>query len=367
MSKLQSATESARPYWSRSAPEVLAEVSSRTEGLSEAEAQERLRRYGANALEDQPQLTAVRLALRQFESPLVLILVCGAAVSLGLRQWVDASIILVIVAGSALLGFVQEYRASTAVVELRRRIALSARVLRGGIAQAIEASCIVPGDVVVLSAGNLVPADGLVLQARDFLVTEASLTGESFPVEKQPGMLPAATTLAGRTNCVFLGTSVRSGSATVLITATGHATVLGGIAYRLRRRPAETDFAHGVRQFGYLLVRVMLVMVVFVLSVNQLLGRPVIESLLFAVALAVGLSPELLPAIVSVTLSHGARAMARGGVIVRRLEAIENLGSMDVLCMDKTGTLTEGVIALSAAVDPHGQPSPGVLKLAYLN
>ena len=204
------------------------------------------------------------------------------------------------------------------------------------------ASEIVVGDVIRLSAGNLVPADGVVLEANDFLLTEASLTGESFPVEKRPGVLPPETALAGRINCVFLGTSVRSGTATVLVVATGRNTVFGTVAARLGARAPETEFARGVRQFGYLLVRVMVVMVLFVLAVNQLLGRPWLESLLFAVALAVGLSPELLPAIVSVTLSHGARAMARRGVLVRRLEAIENLGSIDVLCTDKTGTLTEG-------------------------
>jgi P-type Mg2+ transporter len=361
------AAELPQSCWSMSAPDLLAELGSSARGLSGAEAAERLQRHGANVLEEQSQLTAMRLLLAQFQSPLVLILVCGAAVSLVLRQWIDASIILVIVLGSALLGFFQEYRASTAVAQLRRRIALTTQVLRDGMVQTVAATAIVPGDVILLSAGNLVPADGIVLSARDFLVTEASLTGESFPVEKQPCILPPETPLAGRTNCVFLGTSVRSGTANVLVVATGRATVFGAIAARLRARPAETEFAHGVRQFGYLLVRVMVVMVVFVLTVNQLLGRPVMESLLFAVALAVGLSPELLPAIVSVTLSHGARGMARRGVIVRRLDAIENLGSMDVLCTDKTGTLTEGVIALDAAVDCDGRPSPEVRRLAYLN
>ena len=357
----------AAPYWSRDARETLAAIGSTVRGLAAAEASQRLRRHGANSVDDQPRVTALKLLLRQFESPLVLILVFGAAISIALRETVEAAIILAIVIGSTLLGFAQEYRAGAAVAALRRRLALSARVLRDGSVQTVPASAIVPGDILRLAAGNLVPADGLVLEARDFLVSEAGLTGESFPVEKQPGSLPAATPLAGRTNCVFLGTSVRSGTATVLVMKTGRETALGEVAARLREQAPETEFARGVRNFGFLLVRVMVVMVVFVLAVNHLLGRPAIESLLFAVALAVGISPELLPAIVSVTLSRGARDMAKSGVIVRRLEAIENLGSMDVLCTDKTGTLTEGIIALDAVVDGEGRASPEVLRLAWVN
>jgi Mg2+-importing ATPase len=354
-------------YWSLAAPELMTALQSAAAGLSADAAAQRLRRHGPNTVEEQPRLSALRLLLRQFASPLVLILVFGAAISLFLRDWVEASIILAIVLGSCLLGFTQEYRASAAVAELRRRLALTVRVLRDGELRTIPASDVVPGDVIELSAGNLVPADGVVLAAKDFLLSEASLTGESFPVEKRPGAVPPDTPLARRVNCVFAGTSVRSGTARVLVVETGARTAFGAVAARLKARPPETEFARGVRQFGYLLVRVMVFIVIFVLVVNQLLGRQALESLLFAVALAVGLTPELLPAIVSVTLSHGARAMARSGVIVRRLEAIENLGSMDVLCTDKTGTLTAGVISLNAAVDPAGRQSQEVAQLAYLN
>jgi Mg2+-importing ATPase len=225
---------------------------------------------------------------------------------------------------------------------------------------------IVPGDLILLSAGNLIPADGLVIEAQDFLVSEASMTGESFPVEKRPGVARPDAPIVARGNAVLLGASVRSGTARVLAARTGHRTEFGAVALRLRARPPETDFARGVRHFGYLLVRVMIV-VLFVLTANLLLGRPVVESLLFAVALAVGLSPELLPAIIGVTLSAGARALSRRGVIVRRLEAIENLGSMDVLCTDKTGTLTEGAVVLREALDPSARASVEVLRLAYLN
>jgi Mg2+-importing ATPase len=354
-------------YWSRSAADLLGELDAAGSGLTTAEAARRLDRYGANSVEDRSEATALRLLLRQFESPLVLILVFAALVSLVVREWVDASIILAIVMGSSLLGFAQEHRASAAVASLRQRLALTVRVLRDGADRTVAVSALVPGDVILLAAGSLVPADGVILEANDFLVSEAALTGESFPVEKQPGVRPEATPIAGRTNAVFLGTSVRSGTAKVLVVETGRATAFGAIATRLLARPPETEFARGLRQFGNLLLRVMIVMVLFVLTVNLLLHRPVIESLLFAVALAVGISPELLPAIVSVTLSRGARMMAKKGVIVRRLEAIENLGSIDVLCTDKTGTLTEGAIALSAVVDEDGRESAEVRHLAYLN
>ena len=359
--------DAASAYWSRPAAELLRTVDSSVDGLSADEAADRLRRFAGNGIRDTARLSAARLFLRQVQSPLVLILVFGAAVSLFVREWVDAAIVLVIVFSSVLLGFLQEYRASAAVAGLRQRLALTAQVRRGGNICTVPAATIVPGDVVLLSAGNLVPGDGVVLTARDFLVTEASLTGESFPVEKRPGVIAADASLAARSNSVFLGTSVRSGTAEVLIVRTGRDTQFGAIAGRLATNAPETDFAQGVRQFGYLLVRVMLGMVVFVLVVNQWLGRPALESLLFAMALAVGMSPELLPAIVSVTLSRGARRMAGEGVIVARLEAIENLGSMDILCTDKTGTLTAGIVALNAAVDPAGEPAPAVLQLAYLN
>jgi Mg2+-importing ATPase len=324
-------------------------------GLSTAQARAALARHGANAVQGETRLAPLALAAHQFASPLVLILVFGAAVSAALRNWFEALIILAIVAGSAALGFAQEYRAGAAVAALRRRLALTAQVVRDGAVRTVPAAGIVPGDVVVLAAGNLVPADAMVLEAKDFLLSEAALTGESFPTEKRSG------------ERVFLGTSVRSGTANVEVTHTGRHTAYGAIAARIGQRAPEPEFARGVRQFGTLLVRVMVLVVLFVLTVNQLLGRPVVESLLFAVALAVGLTPELLPAIVSVTLARGARAMARRGVIVRRLEAIEDLGSIDVLCTDKTGTLTEGTVRLHSAVDVEGLASAAVLRLAFLN
>ena len=354
-------------YWSRDVGDLSTALGSGASGLTSARAAERLAAVGPNSVDDAQHLGPLRLLWRQVESPLVLILIFAAVVSLGLSQWVDAAIILAIVIGSTLLGFYQEYRASAAVEELKKRLALTCRVVRDGVEATVRADAIVPGDVLVLSAGNLIPADGRILEAKDFLVSEATMTGESFPVEKQPGVVPAGSPLDRRTNVVFLGASVRSGTARVLVVETGRRTAFGAIAARLRSREPETNFARGLRQFGYLLIRSMVVIVLSVLTVNLLLHRPIVESLLFSVALAVGLSPELLPAIVSVTLAAGARAMSKEGVIVRRLDAIENLGSMTVLCTDKTGTLTEGTIVLAEAVDPAGRASTVALRLAFLN
>lgn len=355
------------PFWSQGIEALLADLHSQPDGLSSSQAAAQLKKVGPNRLDVLLEPSPLGLLLRQFKNPLVLILVIGAGVALVLREWIDAAIILAIVLGSSLLGFVQEYRASVVVQKLKNRLALTARVLRDGSERTVPASAIVPGDVVLLRAGNLIPADGLIMDAQDFLVSEASITGESFPVEKRPGVLPADTPIARKTNAVFLGSSVRSGTARMLAVKTGIRTEYGVIAKQVARRPPETDFSRGVRRFGYMLIRVMIVIVLFVLVANILLDRPVFLSLMFAVALAVGLSPELLPAIVSVTLSAGAHALSKRGVIVRRLEAIENLGSMNVFCTDKTGTLTEGTIVLRESLDPAGRPSDEVHLLAFLN
>jgi Mg2+-importing ATPase len=336
-------------------------------GLSQHEASHRLMRNGPNALAFKKQTTGLSLLVSQFKNPLVLILLLACVISLMAAEWVDAGVVLAIVLGSTLLGFAQEYIAGNAIEKLRAKVTLHASVLRDGQTKTLPASRVVQGDVVLLSAGSLIPADGIVLQAKDLYVNQAVLTGETFPVEKRLGVVTEKASLAERSNCVFMGTSVSSGSARMLVVQTGKATVFGQIADKLALRPPLTEFERGVQRFGYLLTRIMLVMVLVVLTINIFMAKPPVESLLFALALAVGLTPEMLPAIVSITLSHGAKRMAKLGVIVRRLHAIENLGSMDVLCTDKTGTLTAGVVALDGAVDPAGQPNASVLRLAGIN
>jgi Mg2+-importing ATPase len=354
-------------YWSVDPAALARALDSGPGGLGTAAAHARLRRDGPNLVQQDAGGSAGTLLLRQFQNPLVLVLVFAAFVALALKEWTDAGIILAIVIGSCVLAFLQEWRASRAVADLRRRLALTARVRRDGRESELRFADIVAGDLVLLSAGAMIPADGVVLSSRDLLVSQAAMTGESFPVEKRPGAVAADATMSERFNLLFMGASVRSGTGEMLVVRTGLRTAFGDIAARLRAAPPETGFARGLRQFGTMLLRVMVVMVLFVLTVNQLLHRPFIDSLLFAVALAVGLSPELLPAIVTVTLSAGARALALRGVIVRRLEAIENLGGMSVLCTDKTGTLTQGRIRLEAAVGPDGAANDEVARLAFLN
>ncbi len=359
------------PFWSQPLDNLLVTLNSNANGLSDAEATRRLQEFGPNTLKAGQQVTALGLFLNQFKSPLVLILVFAVIVSAFAQEWIDAAIILVIILSSSILGFWQEYSATSAVEKLRARVTIKATVLRAGKTQTIPAEAIVPGDVVLLSAGSLIPADGVLLEAKDFFVSQAVLTGETFPVEKKvankAGEVAAKAGLAERTNCVFMGTSVRSGTAHALIAQTGATTAFGQIAERLKLRPPETEFEHGIRRFGYLLTVVMLTLVVATFAINVFFQRPPIEALLFAIALAVGMAPELLPAIISINLAKGAQVMAKSGVIVRRLSAIENLGSMDVLCTDKTGTLTAGVVQLDGALDIQGQPSAAVLHDAYLN
>jgi Mg2+-importing ATPase len=360
-------TEVETPYWGLPAAQLLTELRSKEAGLTSVEARLRLAQVGPNVLRPRRSHGAWKLLLRQFSSPLVLILLFAAGVSAFLQEWIDAAVIAAIVAGSAAISFSQEYGASRAVEALRARLAHIVTALRDGRQVEIPADTLVPGDIALLAAGSLVPADGIILAAKDCYITEAALTGETFPVTKRPGPVAADAALGRRTNCAFLGTTVHSGTASLLVVHTGSDTAYGQIADRLRLRPPETEFERGIRRFGAMLTQVMVVLVLIVFTANVLSFKPPIDALLFAIALAVGISPELLPAIISINLSRGAHVMAQGGVIVRRLSAIENLGSMDVLCTDKTGTLTEGIVQLDGAFDPRGEPSAAVLGWAALN
>ena len=354
-------------YWAEPVGELFAALGSRPEGLSSAEAAARLDADGPNAIGSKGEASALGVFARQFRSSLVLILVFAAVVSAFVGEGNGALIIGVIVLASCVLGFTQEYGATRAMEALAARITRRAQVLRDGAERAVPAREVVPGDVVLLSAGNLVPADGVIVEARDFNVSEAALTGETFPVVKAPGRAAPEAPISRRGNAVFTGTSVRSGTATVLVARTGARTEYAAIAAAVARAAPETEFSRGIRRFGYLMTEIMLAIVIVVFAANLLLHRPPIDSLLFSLALAVGLTPELLPAIISVTLARGARTMAAGGVIVRRLDAIENLGSMDLLCTDKTGTLTEGVIRLDACMDMQGGISAQARLWALLN
>jgi P-type Mg2+ transporter len=354
-------------FWCVSATEMFQRLGAAKQGLSGEEARRRLARYGSNLLQPQKRSNVFTLLLAQFKSPLILILLFATGMSFFLHDPVNALIILIIVLASGLLGFWQEHSATSAVEKLLAMVQIKASVLRDGKPGEISVEEIVPGDIVILNAGDVVPGDCLVDESRDLFVDEATLTGETYPVEKSAGVLAAETPLGRRTNTLWMGTHVVSGSGNVLVINTGKLTEFGKVSERLRLRPQETDFEHGIRRFGYFLMEVTLALVMAIFAINVYLERPVLDSLLFSLALAVGLTPQLLPAIISINLARGAKRMAQAGVIVKRLASIENFGSMNVICSDKTGTLTEGIVRLQSALDVAGAASDKVLLHAYLN
>jgi Mg2+-importing ATPase len=326
-----------------------------------------LQQQGPNRLSSQGGTRAWRLLLAQFTSSIILLLLVATAISFYLDDRVDASIILSIVLISGLLSFWQEKGASQALQRLLAMVQIQVTVMRDGQHLSVPADALVLGDVLLLTAGDIVPADCVLLQAESLYVDEAALTGESYPAEKSPGVVAADTPLSQRSNALWMGTHVQSGSARAVVVATAQASEFGQLSARIKQKPPETDFERGVRRFGYLLMEVTLVLVVIIFAVNVYLHKPVMESFLFALALAVGLTPQLLPAIISVNLSHGARRMAQQKVIVKQLASIENLGSMNVLCSDKTGTLTEGTVLMQGGFDVAGQASERVNRYGYLN
>ena len=354
-------------FWSLPPGEVLRQLGTTRQGLTSTEAAARLKLHGPNLLKRGPRFNTFMLLLGQFKSPIILILLAATVLALFLGDPVDAVIILVIVLVSGLLGFWQEKSATDAVAGLLAIVQIKSKVLRSGIQQEIPAEDIVPGDVVLLGAGDMPPGDCRIIESKDLFTDEATLTGEDFPVEKDAGFTPAGTPLAGRSDVLYTGTHVLSGAATAVVVRTGGATEFGKISSRLKLRPPETEFERGVRRFGYLLMQITLILVLAIFGINVFFKRPIIDALLFSLALAVGLTPQLLPAIISINLSHGASRMARKKVVVKRLASIENFGSMNVLCADKTGTLTEAVVRLNSALDIEGKDSEKVLKLAYLN
>lgn len=346
---------------------MLQHLESASEGLTSAKAGERLARYGSNLLKPQKRSDLLSLLLAQFKSPLILILLIATGLSFFLHDPVNAFIIFAIVFVSGLLRFWQERSATNAVERLLAIVQIKAMVLRDGGAQEIPVEEIVPGDIVILNAGDVIPGDCLVIESKDLFVDEATLTGETYPSEKSTGTLAADTPLGQRTNSLWMGTHVVSGNAKALVINTGRQTEFGKVSERLRLRPPETDFERGIRRFGYFLMEVTLVLVIAIFAINVYLARPVLESFLFSLALAVGLTPQLLPAIISINLAHGAKRMAQEKVIVKRLASIENFGSMNLICSDKTGTLTEGVVHLQSALDVESAPSDRVLLYAYIN
>lgn len=348
--------------------QVFFKLDSSAKGLTNAQIKDRLSRYGTNEVIPKPYHSVILEAISHSTNPLVAILLFAALISAFIGNLLNASIITIIIIISIGLDYFQSHRALVTVRTLQEQIAASANVLRDGLWQNIPAKELVPGDVIQLIAGNMVPADSLLLQAKDLHVHQAALTGESLPIEKEAIQLDSIPkNPVEAINAVFLGSSIIGGTATAIVVNTGRQTLFGHIAESLRKKPPYTEFEKGITRFSAFIMKMVFLLVIFVFAVNISMERPLLESLLFAVALAVGLTPELLPMITTVTLAAGAIRMSKKKVIVKNLSAIQNLGSIDILCSDKTGTLTSGDMILEQYTDPFGKKSEHVMLLAYLN
>jgi P-type Mg2+ transporter len=358
----------AEDVWKESIEQLLGRLAATPVGLDTAEAQSRLATYGPNDAATVKHSPLWLQFLVRFRNPLVIILLVASGLSAATGDLASFLIVVSIVTTSITLDFVQEVRAQNAVEALRRSVAVQAKVRRNGASLSLPIDQLVPGDIVELIAGDLVPADSRLIESRDLFVNQALLTGEPYPAEKQAGDAAlGAENPAGASNAVFAGTSVISGTATIVICRTGSKTALGDLATSLAEKPPATAFAVGIRRFGMLIMRLTVLMVFFVLIVNISFHRPLLESLMFALALAVGLTPELLPMIVTVTLARSAMELSKRKVIVKRLSAVHDLGAMNVLCTDKTGTLTEATINLVRTIDGHGAESQRAFAYACVN
>lgn len=337
-------------------------------GLTDAEAEIRLAKFGTNTIQAGKRKNTLVQLLLHFKSPLIIILLIATIISYSLGETVNASIILFIVVISVLIDFFQEKDASAAVEKLKAKVKSKVTVIRNTKETEMLPENLCPGDIILLNAGKIVPADARIIFARDFFVNQSSLTGESFPSEKSSDVISVVSNdLTALTNMVFMGSSVITGTAKAIVVQTGKSTAFGKIAEKLVMREEETDFSHGMREFGYLVTKVTVVLVLFIFLINSALKHQVLESFMFAIAVAVGLTPELLPMVMSVTMAKGSLKMAKKGVIVKSLQAIPNFGSMEVLCTDKTGTITEDKIKLIKCVTVEGKDSEALFLLAYLN
>ena len=353
-------------FWQNDINFWLQKLNSTPDGLSQAEARQRLSKRKKLPHANTPFRQDLKLFIRQYQSPLMLLLLVAVLLSAFLGDTSDVLIILFILLSTGSLSFWQERNAGRVVEKLKSLLEIKVTVVRDGITVEVESNQLTPGDVLLFKAGQRIPADCLLIEANLLQVNESSLTGESFPVTKEPGVMPAKTSLANRSNCLWQGSSVVSGSGKALVIATDEDTVFSSIA-QSASLTVETGFEKGIRNFGLLLMRVTLVLSLFILVVNLLNRNSLMESALFALALAVGMAPELLPAINTIAMSAGAKRMLAQKVVVKKLASIQNLGEIDLLCTDKTGTLTEGAIEVADIVNGMGVSDNYVRELAYWN
>ncbi|HEY5132011.1 MAG TPA: HAD-IC family P-type ATPase, partial [Bradyrhizobium sp.] len=352
-------------FWNLTPQEICAALRCGLQGLSSDEARQRLDQYGPNSDAAARADSVLRAVLRRLLEPLSLILLAAGIISILTGDTIGGSIIVLILTLSIGLDTVQEGHAVRTAEILRRSVALKAEVKRDGVFRQIEVEAVVPGDLLRVRAGDIIPADALILECTAFTTGEAALTGEPYPVQKHPGT-GAAVDPDDRSNALFRGSVAQTGEAIAIAVKTGRATVFGAAASALAQAEGPSPFERDLREFGLVIARLTLALVVVVLAIRVVFGRPVLDSLLFAVALAVGLTPELLPMITTVTLSRGALRMAGRKVIVKRLASIHDLGAMSVLCTDKTGTLTSAEITLARSLDPDGADDARAAQLGAI-
>jgi Mg2+-importing ATPase len=355
------------PFWTHNITELYRDLNTSVNGLTEATAYRKQQQHTDKTKLQKPWVKDLLLLLSQYKNPLILLLVFAVILSTVLGEISESIIILIVLLLTGILGFFQERKAGRAVEKLRQLVHNQASVKRDGVIKDIPVDKVVPGDIILLNAGDIIPADCYIIESNDLHVNESVLTGESFPAEKFTGDCTVTAPLSNVTNAIFKGTSVINGTATVVAVNTGDNTILGKIGYSLQKEQTPTAFEKGITRFGYLLMYLTIIISIAILIINLSLHKPLFESILFALALAVGLAPELLPAIITITLSAGAKRMADKKVIVKKLSAIQNLGEIDILCSDKTGTITEGNVRLNAAVDFNGKQSDKALLYALLN
>lgn len=356
-----------KEFWSYDLDGILKRLKTNKAGLSSKEAEERIDKYGQNIFEEKKSSSNLGIFINQFKSPIIMILIFAAILSMFLKDYSDGIIILIIIMISAFLSYSHESKANNAVKKLLSSVSVKSSVLRDGKLEEIDNAMLAIGDIINVKTGDMIPADCLLIEENSLSMDESSLTGETFPVEKTIQKLPANTGLFDRKNSLWMGTHVISGSGTAVIVNLAKDSEFGKITLSLDKKDSDTDFEKGIRDFGNLILHVTTLLIGIIFLFNIILNKSFLESFMFALALSVGLTPQMLPAIISVNLSQGAKRMSEQGVIVKKLNAIENFGSMTVMCSDKTGTITQGRVKLDSALDCNGEKSDNVSKLAAIN
>lgn len=356
-----------KDFWSYDKDDILKQLNSSENGLSTKEAEDRIEKYGKNVFEEKKSTSKFMIFLSQFKSPITMILIFAAILSIFLKDYSDGVIILIIILISSFLSYLHESKAKDAVKKLLSSVSVTSSVLRDGKFQELDNGNLTVGDIIKVKTGDMIPADCLLIEDNSLSTDESSLTGETFPVEKLTTKIPAGTSLSERKNSLWMGTHVISGSGKAIIVNLAKDTEFGKITSSLSQKDSDTDFEKGIKDFGNLILHVTTLLIGLIFIFNIVLNKSFLESFMFALALSVGLTPQMLPAIISVNLSQGAKRMSEEGVIVKKLNSIENFGSMTIMCSDKTGTITKGKVNLDRALNFKGEKSEDLNKFAAIN